>query len=241
MREADDDIVKSSPPSGARVLLVDDDPGVLSMVSRAFTEAGFSITTASTGAQAIDLVKSETFDLLVIDWGLPDRSGLEVIAAARAAGEHAPVLVLTGRSAADDTVEALDSGADDFVTKGGVPTRVMVSRAKALLRRVEPKERPRRFEVASLVVDERARSVTLDGQPIEVSTPELRFLAMLAARPGKVIPRELLTMVLWGPSATVSDNALHSIVKRLRKKLGNFSGRLRSVRLRGYVLVIPPP
>ncbi len=221
------------------VLLTDDDPQLLAGVQRVFERRGHTVDTSTTGSEALALLEKKTYALLVLDWGLPDVDGVDVVARIRERGRTLPVLMLTGRNSSEDLVRALDAGADDFITKAEAKVDVLLARAEALMRRARYPAAPRRIEAGAIVLDEGTKTVLLNGKQIDLAPSELRALAILASQMGKVVSRAELCAGCWGEGVEVSDNALESIVKRLRKKLGDEASRLQSVRLRGYVLVGP--
>jgi DNA-binding response OmpR family regulator len=221
------------------VLLVDDDEQIREGVRRTFERKGHRCDMAATGAEARAAYEARTYDLMVLDWGLPDLEGPELVAQLRASGKTLPVLMLTGRGENEDLVLALDAGADDFVRKSEANAEVLIARSEALVRRAKYPPAPRRIVCGALVIDEASRSATLDGAPLDLAPTEVKVLAMLAVEPGKVVSRAELIATCWGEGVHVSDNALESVMKRLRKKLGREGERLQSVRLRGYVFSEP--
>lgn len=223
------------------VLIVDDEEVLAKSVRRVFESRGHHVEVATTGQDAMKALENRAFSLLLLDWGLPDIDGLVLIARLRQAGRTIPVLMLTGREKTDDMVRALDAGADDFVAKSATPLDVVMARAEALHRRACYPAAPRRVDVGGIVVDEGTKTAHVNGEVVELAPSELRILTILAASLGRIVSRAELISGCWGELASVSDNALESVVKRLRKKLGAEAGRLQSVRLRGYVLVEAPP
>ena len=219
------------------VLITDDDPQILEGVRRVFERRGHFVQVCPNGREALRAVEERSFDLLILDWGLPDLEGVEVVTRLRRDGRRVPILMLTARSENEDLVVALDAGADDFVAKQAARSDVLLARAEALVRRAQYPAPPRHLVAGNIVVDEAGKTVTVGGAPLELAPSEFKVLAMLAATPGKVLGRAELVAGCWGEGADVSDNALDSVVKRLRKKLGPEGDRLQSVRLRGYVLV----
>jgi DNA-binding response OmpR family regulator len=219
------------------VLLVDDDEQIREGVRRTFERRGHRCDVAATGADAQVAVAAQTYDLMVLDWGLPDVDGPEVVSKLRSAGRTLPVMMLTGRTENEDLVLALDAGADDFVRKSEANPDVLIARAEALVRRAKYPPPPRRIEHGALVIDEASRSATLDGVLLDLAPTEVKVLAMLVVEPGRVVSRAEIIANCWGEGVHVSDNALESVMKRLRRKLGVLGERLQSVRLRGYVFV----
>ncbi|MBL9020900.1 MAG: response regulator transcription factor [Myxococcales bacterium] len=219
------------------VLLTDDDPQILEGVRRVFERRGHAVATAATAKDALRALERRSFDLLVLDWNLPDQEGVEVVEKLRASGRMVPVLMLTARTEQDDLVRALDAGADDFLPKQSARPDVLLARAEALVRRALYPPPPRRIVAGDILVDEGAKAAIVGGEPLDLAPSELRVLALLAASCGKVLSRAELTAGCWGDGADVTDNALESLIKRLRKKLGPAGDRLQAVRLRGYVLL----
>lgn len=219
------------------VLITDDDPQILEGVRRVFQRRGHLVTTAATGMDALKALEDRSFDLVVLDWGLPDLEGVELVERLRAAGKTVPVLMLTARSEQEDLVRALDAGADDFIPKQAARPDVLLARAEALARRAQYPPAPRRIIAGAFVIDVAAKTAMLDGVQLDLAPSELRVLAMLAGAAGKVVGRAELIAGCWGDGASVVDNTLESVVKRLRRKLGPAGDRLQSVRLRGYILL----
>lgn len=219
------------------VLIAEDEEQLANGVRRAFERRGHKVDTCFNGQETFKALENRTYSLLVLDWGLPDIDGLALLTKLRQSGRTIPVLMLTGRSGAEDLVKALDAGADDFIAKSDAPVDVLLARAEALHRRACYPASPRRVDAAGIVVDEGAKNVTVKGRNVDLAPSELRVLTILAASMGRIVSRAELIAACWGECASVSDNALESVVKRLRRKLGNESARLQSVRLRGYILV----
>ena len=219
------------------VLVTDDDPQILEGVRRVFERRGHVVATAANARDAYRLLEKRGFHLMVLDWGLPDMPGVELVQRLRAAGKTVPILMLTARSEQEDLVQALDAGADDFLPKQSARADVLLARAEALARRALYPPPPRRIVAGDLVVDEGAKAASIAGEGLDLAPSELKVLALLAGSCGKVLSRAELIAGCWGDGAEVSDNALESLVKRLRKKLGTEGERLQAVRLRGYVLL----
>ena len=218
------------------VLISDDEPKLIAQMQRVFEQRGHHVEAVATAADTLQSIGQRSYSLLILDWGLPDMEGLDVVAKLREKKRTIPVLMLTGRSDSEDVVRALDAGADDFVTKSDVNAEVLVARAEALVRRSHYAPSPRRIEAGPITVDDASKSAFLSGEPIVLAPSELKVLAVLAASVGRIVSRAELVSACWGEGAVVSDNALESVVKRLRKKLGSEAERLQSVRLRGYIL-----
>jgi DNA-binding response OmpR family regulator len=219
------------------VLIAEDEEQLAVGVKRVFERRGHRVDTCANGQDTVRALESRSYSLLVLDWGLPDMDGVALVTQLRRAGRTIPVLMLTGRAGTEDVVRALDAGADDFIAKSDAPVDVLLARAEALHRRACYPAAPRRVDAGGILIDEGAKTVHVNGQLIDLAPSELRVLTILGAGMGKIVSRAELVAACWGELASVSDNALESVIKRLRKKLGAEAQRLQSVRLRGYILV----
>jgi DNA-binding response OmpR family regulator len=218
------------------ILVVEDEAPVAASLRRAFTRRGHHVEVAASGEETLKALDDRTYSVLVLDWGLPDIDGLELVAQLRKAGRTVPVLVLTGRDKHEDLVAALEAGADDFLVKSNAPTDVLLARAEALFRRSCFPPSPRKFDLGSLVIDEGAQRVLVDGKDVDLPRSEIRVLVTLAANLGGPVSRAEIKATCWGELAEVSDNAIESVMKRIRRKLGAAGERIRSIRSVGYVL-----
>ncbi|MEZ0347228.1 MAG: response regulator transcription factor [Thermus sp.] len=200
----------------ARILLVEDDPQVGELVKRFLEKEGLSVVWARAGREALrEAFEGEKPDLVVLDRGLPDMEGLEVLKALRDLDPFLPVLLLTGRADEDSRVEGLLEGADDYLGKP-FSLKELLARIKALLRRAG-KEGRRRF--GPLELDLEARQAYLEGEPLKLSATEMGLLLALAQAPGRVYTREELLERVWGPDFAGSERVVDAYVRLLRKKL----------------------
>ncbi|WP_243095572.1 response regulator transcription factor [Thermus thalpophilus] len=200
----------------ARILLVEDDPQVGELVKRFLEKEGLSVVWARAGREALrEAFEGEKPDLVVLDRGLPDMEGLEVLKALRDLDPLLPVLLLTGRADEDSRVEGLLEGADDYLGKP-FSLKELLARIKALLRRAG-KEGRRRF--GPLELDLEARQAYLEGEPLKLSATEMGLLLALAQAPGRVYTREELLERVWGPDFAGSERVVDAYVRLLRKKL----------------------
>lgn len=220
-----------------RILLVEDDPDLGPAIARALRAEHCAVDLAANGVDAQHLGETEAYDAAVLDLGLPDRTGAEILAAWRAGGRGLPVLVLTAREAWADKVTAFKAGADDYLTK---PFRVeeLMMRLRALVRRAAGHAQTR-IACGPLVFDSQTGQFELDGLPLKLTAFEWRVLSQLILRREVVIERlELLERVYQG-DADVDSNSLEVIIGRLRRKIG--AERIETVRGRGYRLTCGAP
>jgi len=221
-----------------RLLIVEDDEKTSGALKTGLESEGFSTATASAGEEGFFLLNSEKFDLVVLDWMLPGRDGIQVLKTLRERGTKTPVLLLTARDAIEDRVMGLESGADDYLVKPFAFAE-LVARIHSLLRRAAPAE-PLRKTIADLVVDLETRRVWRTGKIIELTPREFDLLIYLLRQPGQVVTREMLAKEVWGEINRVTplDNVIDVHVAHLRKKLddGHTIKLVQTVRGVGFVL-----
>jgi DNA-binding response OmpR family regulator len=203
-----------------RVLIVEDDPELRSLLQRGLAEEGFEPDAVATGGELLACVDSDPPDLLVVDIGLPDADGRDLCQAVRARGVQAPVLFLTARDALPDRLSGFEAGGDDYVTKPFVFAEV-VARLQALARRAGADGA---IEAAGLRLDPVTHSVSSDSQSTALTPTEFRLLARLLARPGEAVRRRDLIRAGWPHGAIVHENTLDAYVARLRRKLREHDG-----------------
>jgi two-component system OmpR family response regulator/two-component system response regulator QseB len=217
-----------------RVLLVEDDALLGDGLRAGLGQAGFAVDWVRTGSDAVHALDAEPVAAVVLDLGLPDLSGFEILRRLRARGNKVPVLILTARDAVDDRVKGLDGGADDYVVKP-VDLAELAARLRALIRRASGEAAPalRRGE---LELDAAAHRVVFRGQPVELSAREFALLHELMRSRGRVLSREQLEERLYSWGHEIESNAVEVHVHHLRRKLA--PGVIRTIRGVGYV--IPP-
>ena len=215
-----------------RILLVEDDPELGDGLTIGLRQAGFAVNWLKDGNSADQALQSESFDLVVLDLGLPRLSGMEVLTRARGRDQTMPVLILTARDATGDKVSGLDAGADDYLVKP-IDLDELTARIRALTRRSAGRAAPV-LTHGDLALDPAAHSVTLAGQPVELSSREFSLLQMLLESAGRVLTRSQLEQSLYGWRDEPDSNALEVHIHHLRKKLG--SELIRTLRGVGYTI-----
>jgi two-component system OmpR family response regulator/two-component system response regulator QseB len=219
-----------------RVLLVEDDAMIGESVRLALRQEGLAVDWVRDGeaglAAATEQGDTACYDLVLLDLGLPRRSGLDVLAGMRARGVRTPVLILTARDAVADRVAGLNAGADDYLVKP-FDLQELVARMHALTRRAEGRAEPM-LHHGAIALNPVSREVTLDGQPVRLSAREFALLSALMGRPGKVWSVPQLQEKLYGWDDDVGSNTVEVYIHALRKKFG--AGLIRNIRGVGYVM-----
>ena len=229
--------------TGARLLIVDDDPELRSFLSSELAVEGYACEEAACGLQALGRIRSQTWDLVLLDWNLPDFSGVEVCRRMRKGGISTPVLMLTARDEVQHRVEALDSGADDYLIKP-FSIEELLARVRARLRRSGIDEQEGGvLRMADLEVNPASREVFRDGVSIHLTAKEFDLLMHLLRHPNQVQERRAILDALWGENWLGDDNLLDVYVRYLRRKLEP-SGQptlIQTVRGVGFMLKEGPP
>ena len=215
-----------------RVLLVEDDALLGAAIHAGLEQSDYTVDWLRDGAQAASALRTAEPDLLILDIGLPGRSGLEILAELRARGSSLPVLLLTARDTVSDRIAGLDSGADDYLVKP-FDLGELTARLRAIARR-----RGGRAEAVirhgDLVLDPASRAVTRAGESVSLSAKATMILEALLERPGMPVSRERLELTLYGWNEGVDSNTIEVHVHHLRKKLGK--DLIRTVRGLGYMI-----
>ncbi|WP_050436257.1 response regulator transcription factor [Chondromyces crocatus] len=219
-----------------KVLVVEDNKKLARFLKRALLEEGYVVDEVADGHTAIEQLQAIAYDLVLLDWMLPEMDGLAVCRTARARGIRVPILMLTARGEVGERIAGLDAGADDYLTKP-FDLGELLARVRALGRRAGASELVLR--VGPLLVDRAERRVLLDGKRLELTPRELALITYLARESGRVVPRtELLTKV-WETAFDPGSNVVEAHVKNLREKLGSHASMIETVRGVGYKLVSP--
>ncbi len=219
-----------------RVLVVDDDPSLTSVLKRGLAYEGFSVDTAASGEDALALARERLPDLVILDIMMPGLDGLEVLRRLRAADPRLPILMLTAKDAPADQVQGLTEGADDYVVKP-FTFEVLVARIRALLRRKEA-DQPEVLRFRDLALDTGTRRARRGDREIDLTSTEYDLLYQFLQHPRRVLPKEFLMERVWGYDFGGNTNVLEVYVKQLRQKLeANGEPRLiHTLRGAGYVL-----
>ena len=213
-----------------RLLVVEDEPRLARHLADALRAAGYAVDVAGDGERADDLARSEGYDAVILDLGLPGIDGLTLLARWRADGVRVPVLVLTARASWHEKVQGIDGGADDYLGKPFQMEEV-VARIRGLIRRAAGHAAPE-LRSGSITVDTRLARVTRDGAPVRLTSLELRVIAYLMHHRDRVVSQAELTEHLYAQSFDRESNTIEVFVARLRKKLG--PAAIETVRGVGY-------
>lgn len=225
-----------------RILVVDDDAGILDVVSYALEKEAFDVEKCVDGKSALEAARAEPFDVIILDVMLPDLSGTEVCRRLRAEDVNVPILMLTAKDAEIDRVVGLELGADDYVTKPFFKAE-LVSRVRALLRRREldrAEQGSRLRQVGELVVDLGRHEVEVGGNRVSLTPSEFRILALLAERPEHVYTRHEIMQHLWESPHVGDEHAADVHISNLRRKIERDPeqpARIVTVRGFGYKLM----
>ena len=219
------------------VLVVEDEPAIVELVTYSLREAGWDIRSADTTASAWESIRQSKPDLLLLDWMLPDQSGLRLLSRLRADRDFQdlPVIMLTAKSMEEDKLAGLNTGADDYITKPFSP-RELLARARALLRRKSPHLAEAPLRVGAVTLDPNSCTVTVEDQQIDIGNAEYKLLKYLMAHRERVFSRAQLLDKVWGDHAVIEERTVDVHVLRLRKALKSADGLIRTVRSVGYML-----
>jgi two-component system, OmpR family, response regulator len=220
-----------------RILIVEDDHMLAEAIARGLRQSAHSVQRASTGPEADRVLAANEFDLVLLDLGLPQLDGFEVLRRLRGRRARVPVLVLTVRDSVEDRVAGLDLGADDYLTK---PFELieLEARVRALIRRANASASAELVH-GPLRLDTVGRRLYRDGQPVELSARELSVMELLLLREGRVVTKQQMVDHLYGWDDTNTSNSIEVFVYRLRRKLEGSGVDIRTVRGMGYLIERP--
>ncbi len=222
-----------------RILVVEDDPAIVELITYNLEADGFDVIVAETGEEAQLLINEENFDLVLLDWMLPGVSGIELCRRLRQRQETmaVPIIMLTARGEEGDRVRGLATGADDYIVK---PFSVaeLIARVKAMLRRAAPERISDMITVGDVVLDRLAHRVKRSQREVRLGPTEYRLLEFMMERAGRVLSREQILDGVWGRQAELDERTVDVHIGRLRKALirGKEAEVIRTVRGAGYVI-----
>jgi two-component system KDP operon response regulator KdpE len=201
----------------ATILAVDDEPQIRRVLRTTLTSHGYTVLEARSGDEALEQIREERPDLILLDVNMPGRSGLEVCQEIRRTSD-VPIIMLTVRNTERDKVQALDAGADDYVVKP-FGSEELMARIRAALRRAVPPEAMPPFLSADLKIDFETRAVSVRGQPVRLTPKEFELLRHLVANQGKALSHRRLLQAVWGPDYGDETEYLRVFINQLRKKI----------------------
>jgi DNA-binding response OmpR family regulator len=213
-------------------LIVEDDSKLAGFLARALGEEGYKSDRCSSGSDAVAQASASGYQLLILDWMLPDLDGLEVCRQLRRSGVNVPILMLTARGETRERVLGLDAGADDYLVKP-FELEELLARVNALIRRATGH---RRLELGPLTVDRTGRRATLDGVALDLSPREFAILLHLAQHADQIVPRTELLAQVWQTPVDPDSNVVEVQICRVRDKLGAHEWMIETLRGRGYRL-----
>ena len=219
-----------------RLLIVEDEQRIVDELKNGLENAGFIVDAVNTAANADYAINNFSYDAAILDLGLPDGDGLNVLKSARSHGTQLPILILTARDAVEDRVQGLDTGADDYLVKP-FAIKELVSRIKALLRRPGG-ALGAVLSAGNVTLDTIGREVNIAGNPVVISRRELSILEYMLRRSGRVVPKEVLEEKLYSLDKGPESNAVPVHIHHLRKKLADNKAtvEIHTVRGIGYLL-----
>ena len=221
-----------------RLLLVEDEIDIQRFLKHALSEAGYQVDAAGDARAAMELASDNGYDILVVDLGLPDQDGIDLILSLRQVGVRAPVLILSARRSVDERVKGLEQGGDDYLTKPFALAELL-ARIRNLLRREAPSEHSStRLRVLDLELDLIQREVTRAGQPLRLTGQEFALLEFLCRNAGRVVTRSMILERVWGMRIEPKTNVVDVHMSRLRGKVdgGGRKPLIGTLRGMGYVL-----
>jgi two-component system phosphate regulon response regulator PhoB len=219
------------------VLIVEDEPAIIELVTFSLRETGWNVCSVQNVADAWEFILRKAPHLVLLDWMLPDQTGLRLLARIRADRnfQDIPVIMLTAKSMEEDKIAGLNTGADDYVTKPFSP-RELLARSKALLRRKNPEHTEAPLSAGNVTLDPVSCAVYIDGAKIDIGHAEYKLLKFLLAYPERVFSRSQLLDKVWGDHAVIEERTVDVHVLRLRKALKEAEGLIKTVRSVGYML-----
>ncbi len=217
----------------ANILVVEDDPGIQDMLKYSLSAEGYTMHSAFTVKEGWGIIENKAIDLVLLDWMLPDNSGIDLLHRIRKYHSVLPVIMVTAKAEEDDRILGLDVGADDYVTKP-FSVRELNSRIQAILRRIMPDEQA--LQIGDLFLDPASHRVKVKEMPVELSPTEFRLLHYFMSHTDRVFTRAQLLDQVWGAQVYVEERTVDVHIRRLRKQLApfNLDSLLQTVHGSGY-------
>jgi two-component system phosphate regulon response regulator PhoB len=219
------------------ILIVEDEPAIVELVRYTLKEGGWTADVVDSAGAAWEYLQQRMPTLVLLDWMLPDQSGLRFLARVRGDRNFSalPVIMLTAKSMEEDKISGLNQGADDYITKPFSP-RELIARIRAVMRRKAPEHAQAMMQVGPLTLDPASRSVCVGERRIEIGHAEYKLLKFFMAHPERVFSRSQLLDKVWGDHAVIEERTVDVHVLRLRKALKEAESLIRTVRSVGYML-----
>jgi len=225
------------PVDKTTILIVEDEPSIVELVSFTLKEAGWNTFAVNNAAEAWEVIQRRMPHMVLLDWMLPDQSGLRLLSRIRGDRQlnELPVIMLTAKSMEEDKIAGLDNGADDYITKPFSP-RELTARIKALLRRKAPEHAQSLMSAGPVTLDPVSFTVSLHNENIDIGHAEFKLLKFFLAHPERVFSRSQLLDKVWGDHVVIEERTVDVHVLRLRKALKDAESLIKTVRSVGYML-----
>lgn len=223
----------------SKILVIDDDRDLLKVVQEWLKFEQYFVDTADSGERCWGFLAAARYDLILLDWELPDTTGIEILRKLRDKGDRTPVLMLTGKQSIDDRATGLDTGADDYLTKP-FHMKELSARVRALIRRASGPV-SNQLRASCLHLDKNTFSVSKDNQPVKLAPMDFALLEFFMRHPNQVFSSEALIDRVWPTDSAVSSESVRTAIKKLRQKLGDWEGEpiIQTVHSQGYKLHAP--
>ncbi|RMG41606.1 MAG: response regulator [Candidatus Dadabacteria bacterium] len=220
---------------GVRILAVDDEEDILELLRYNLCRDGYSVETVTSGEKALEVLKLNPFDLILLDLMLPGANGLDICKSLKSNSStaHIPVIMLTARGEEADIVAGLELGADDYITKPFSP-RILLARVRAVLRRSAKKPETSILRINDLLIDNNRHEAKLAGRSLELTATQFKMLYFLASNPGRVFTRSQIVSAVHGDDYPVTDRSIDVQIVAIRKILGEYGSYIETVRGVGY-------
>lgn len=222
-----------------QILIVEDEPSIIELLSFTLKASGWEPVSVGSTSAAWDFLQNQKPQLILLDWMLPDQSGLRLLSKVRSDRNFndIPIIMLTAKSMEEDKISGLDHGADDYITKPFSP-RELTSRIKAILRRKSPEHGQELLQIGEVSLDPLSCTVSINNAKIEIGHAEYKLLKFLMANPDRVFSRSQLLDKVWGDHAVIEERTVDVHVLRLRKVLQTSEHLVKTIRSVGYMLSI---